>query len=317
VAKRTESADTEAERAERLKGDGALTLELVGLSLEQFESVCRAVRQLDLDYAVDADGHLAVESPSAAQVDELRSSARHARRDLDRAVLSRLRSRRGSRTIAVDDLTAVERDEVVTSLAHDGHLAVVDDADLVVARRGGSTADRLIEAIFDSDGTDGTDDLGPAADRASDRSRHPSAGLGLPLAPYSKRFLGFAIDALAFLTVALVLGFVGQTVGFDPAIGLLAGVVAWFAVSAVMHARTGRTLGKTMAGTRVVDATTGGPVSMTRSTLRGLVQFLPVTLAAGGILVIVVVHGAVLILPDRQGLHDRLARTLVIEVDED
>ena len=86
------TADEEAARASQLLKRGGYRLALVGFSVEQFEAVCQAVTASGLEYAVDRDGQLVVGDGTPEQIDALRNRLRRGRRDLDHAVLARLRA---------------------------------------------------------------------------------------------------------------------------------------------------------------------------------------------------------------------------------
>lgn len=298
--------DDEAARARELARRGGLTLDLIGLGVDQFAQVCTAVDQVALDHAVDAQGRLVVESPDASQLDGLRRRLRHGRSDLDAAMVVRLRARRGTRVIGVDDLTATEREDVVRRLGERGYLAVVDGLDVVVERKGAAVVDELVggsrrTSTIDTEGTGEEDD--------EDEEE--------PLPSQLRRLLGFLVDAAILVGLVLVLFLGAELLGVSPVAGYWVAVWAFTGYDFFTTYRTGQTLGKRLAGTRVYDHATRGPLRWSQAMVRSAVHILPlVLLGTLGILAFTGVHMAILLTPERRGLHDWLARTIVLEVGD-
>jgi uncharacterized RDD family membrane protein YckC len=298
-----DTADDEAALAARLLKRGGYRLELVDLSVVQFETVCEAVTRSGLEYAVDHEGQLVVGGGTPEQIDRLRKQLRQGRRDLDRAVLARLRSRRGSRAIAVDHLTPSERNRLVSGLAERNVLAAVDDLDIVYARGGTAAANELLQGV-DAEPRDASvpaSSAGPATD-------------DLPYAPRLKRLLGFGVDATIFVLVALLAGVIANALGFEPSLGFILGLTLWLPADMLQHSRSGRTVGKRVAGTEVVDAATGGPITPNQAILRTTVHLAPLLLGNLGVIIFTGVHVPAVITPKRQGLHEMAAKTVVVEV---
>lgn len=149
------------------------------------------------------------------------------------------------------------------------------------------------------------------------------------------RFGGGLIDvAILFVVQAIIVGptirwdRIGQP-GYDMAylanrpgtrLAELAGVVIGFLYYWLQHARWGRTLGKRVAGTRLVRMTDGGAVTWGQAAWRIGFSILfafainVLTCGFGGFLALI--DPAWLLWdPRRQALHDKVARTLVIKVD--
>jgi uncharacterized RDD family membrane protein YckC len=300
--------DEEAARASQLLKRGGYRLALVGLSVEQFEAVCQAVTAAGLEFAVDRDGQLVVGDGTPEQIDALRRRLRHGRRDLDQAVLVRLRDRRGSRAIAVDHLTPSERNRLVSGLAGRNVLAAVDDLDVVLARGGMAAAGELLAELGDEAGVE------PGDDPTAEGTARAPAPDDLAYAPHLKRVLGFSVDATLFILVAFATGLVANVLGFEPSVGFILGLTLWLPTDMLMHSRTGQTLGKRVADTKVVDAATGGPIASNQAILRTTIHLAPLLLGNLGVLVFVAVHVPAGFTPKRQGLHDMAAKTVVVEL---
>jgi uncharacterized RDD family membrane protein YckC len=160
-----------------------------------------------------------------------------------------------------------------------------------------------------------------------------------PLAGYGQRIGGYLLDVLVMVPIALVLlstrwdsvravfdyisAHPGQTSiptslmsQFQDALRpvALAAAAAWFLYNTAMVAWRGQTIGKIGAHTKVVrsagDETRG--VSVARSAIRAIVPMLGTIIPVLGWLVPIVVYGAMLFTPRRQGLHDLAAGTIVI-----
>lgn len=297
--------DDEAARARDLAKRGGLTLDLIGLGVDQFAQVCAAVDRVDLDHAVDSEGRLVVESPDAGQLDDLRRRLRHGRSDLDSAMVLKLRARRGARVIGVDDLTALERDDLVHRLGERGFLAAVDGLDVVVERKGASVVDELVGGGRRSSTVEAE---GPNEDDEEPKE---------PYASQVRRLLGFLIDAaiLVLVVVLLVLG--AELAGVSAVGGYWLGVTAFTGYDFVTTYRSGQTLGKRLAGTRIVDNASHEPLRWSQAMVRSAVHILPlVLLGTLGILAFAGIHMAILLTPERRGLHDWVARTVVLDVTD-
>jgi uncharacterized RDD family membrane protein YckC len=118
-------------------------------------------------------------------------------------------------------------------------------------------------------------------------------------AGFGVRLLAFAIDWMIFFVVSAPVSILFfEASAAMPLLGALAVLVFWRSC--------GATPGKLAAGIRIVDARTGGPAPLGRLALRllcYLVSALPLYL------------GFLWIAVDRrkQGWHDKIARTLVIQ----
>ncbi len=169
----------------------------------------------------------------------------------------------------------------------------------------------------------------------------PSLATTTPLASYGQRLAGYVLDVLVMIpVVAILLSFrwdpvravfdwisahPGQTAiptdlmaQFQDALRPIAIVTAgaWFVYNTAMVSWRGQTLGKIGAHAKVVrslnDAATR--VGAGRAALRAVVPMLGAFLPALGWLVPIVVYGAMLFTPRRQGLHDLAAGTIVVRV---
>jgi uncharacterized RDD family membrane protein YckC len=142
-----------------------------------------------------------------------------------------------------------------------------------------------------------------------------------------RRFLGRCIDGVVLVPLSLILRFAVFHAGRTSPPGLRLAVFALgagYEVGAI--ALWGRTVGKLATGTRVVMAETGRPPAWWAATLRwapagalaavvGLGRVSSGAMASIGffeLLVQVGIYGGVLWDPRRQGLHDKLAGTVVV-----
>ncbi len=140
-----------------------------------------------------------------------------------------------------------------------------------------------------------------------------------PLANQSRRLFGFVVDlrlltALALISLPVVSLFTegGTTVAATSTLTLVnVAIIGVYQVGFV--ATSGQTPGKVVARTRVVDAVDYAVPSITnalaRFALPAAVGFLPLI----GIFATMLVYAWLTWDPDRQGLHDKLARTIVVE----
>ena len=137
------------------------------------------------------------------------------------------------------------------------------------------------------------------------------------LATIGRRFAAWLLDGLVLTPVmALLLALAG----WDPGTGMdgvpqLSLSVFWVVLVAYhvgLVARTGQTIGKRWMRIKVVDAITGAVPNLDQAGRRAapvLVQIIPVLGALGPVLYV-----PALWRPRRQGLHDRLAATVVVNV---
>lgn len=144
------------------------------------------------------------------------------------------------------------------------------------------------------------------------RAGGPAAGLpdGVFLAPMGRRFVAFLIDAV----VAHVLVFLGVLVlalggPVWLAVILWVLVVAWLLVLLWMSGKLAATPGMRLMGLQVVGLHNGRPIGLLRAFLRGLVLAVldDITILLIVMVVLMWQH------PRRQGWHDLLADSVVIE----
>jgi uncharacterized RDD family membrane protein YckC len=133
-----------------------------------------------------------------------------------------------------------------------------------------------------------------------------------PYAPIARRFGGYLIDAaLAFLVLGAT-GIAPALLAEKPsliAVGYLTVVVVGLGQWFLLGTR-GFTLGKYVAGTRVVDADTGRPLGLGRAFVRLLVLGL-----LGSCFVLLIVLAFVITGdPRKQGWHDKAARSVEVLV---
>ena len=152
------------------------------------------------------------------------------------------------------------------------------------------------------------------------RIKHVIAGPG-------RRLLGAVVDGALFVVLGAVLSYAGLS-GHDALFApdaRKAGVIAAYEIVSV--ALWGRTIGKLVAGTRVVALETGAIPGWSRAALRWAVPAI-VSLGslvrgdglAGGLVstvsgvVTIVLYVGLFREPLRQGVHDKVARTVVVLV---
>ena len=153
------------------------------------------------------------------------------------------------------------------------------------------------------------------------RMEHVIAGPG-------RRLLGAAVDGAIWLAVGTGLSYAGLSGGDDAAVACgvtMAGVVAAYQIVSV--ALSGRTIGKLVAGTRVVALGSGATPGWSPAVLRWAV---PAIVSLGSLIqgdglvgglasmlsgvVTIVVYVGLLKEPLRQGVHDKVAGTVVVLV---
>ena len=179
-------------------------------------------------------------------------------------------------------------------------------------------------------------DLGPVQS-AANPYRHPNASPGaaagaIPsarnqtLAGVGSRILGSIVDGFFYLgilvpcLVVVVLMFMPAQEGGEPTVGaslaglaiLGIGIILPTVVNCVLIAKSGQTIGKKIAGTRMVDQETGATVGflqgyLLRTLVFSLITGVPVV---GGFVAIADI--IFLFIEGNQTLHDRLAKTRVV-----
>jgi uncharacterized RDD family membrane protein YckC len=167
----------------------------------------------------------------------------------------------------------------------------------------------------------------------------PSARTTTALASYGQRVGGYLLDVVVVLPLAIVLlslrwdslrvvfdyisAHPGQTSIPSTLMSQLQDALrpiafgtaaAWFAYNTVMVAWRGQTIGKIGAHTKVVRAAPDAEprVGPGRAAIRAIVPMLGAILPVLGWIVPIVVYGAMLFTPRRQGLHDLAAGTIVV-----
>jgi len=133
-------------------------------------------------------------------------------------------------------------------------------------------------------------------------------------AGFGVRFGAFLIDAVIVSAMVWIAGFIvgfayGSLVQQPQYLGqigtVIAIVLAWLYSAGFESSRSGATLGKRLAGIRVTDLT-GKRISFGRASLRFVAKIIAIAPVGLGFLVI-------LFNKHRRGLHDLLARTLVLQ----
>ncbi len=129
---------------------------------------------------------------------------------------------------------------------------------------------------------------------------------------FGQRLGGRLLDSLLFLPLALLffaaLGTAGRVLT----------IVLYASYEIACVTTTGRTLGKMAVGTRVVDASTGGPVAAPSAVVRDAVLFGPgVVLGFLGLGLAALLWTVVMVVmvqrpPLHRGPHDFAARTIVV-----
>ncbi len=137
-----------------------------------------------------------------------------------------------------------------------------------------------------------------------------------------RRFLGFVIDSLLIGVLSLLMLPVfdvnlddldnielpaGWRVGYLVILGLYQiGFIVW----------RGQTPGKIAFRMKVVDETTDAIPGVGAATVRWVIPAAAATVPLVGVIGIAVIYGALLFDSRRQGIHDRAARTVVIDLRE-
>jgi uncharacterized RDD family membrane protein YckC len=187
---------------------------------------------------------------------------------------------------------------------------------LTVPRVREGEADELIDELEDVD-EDGSDDIGGGAS-TGDSVGEADTG-GAVIASPGWRILGYAVDAVVLTNILFALRASpgGRTIAWLFGVGL----TAIYTVAPV--AVWGRTVGKWLAGTQVVDRDTGRVPTWPAAGLRWLVPavaaFVAIQIQVGLSVTgpwftayLAVIYGGVLWDGRRRGVHDLAARTVVI-----
>ena len=163
-------------------------------------------------------------------------------------------------------------------------------------------------------------------DEVGNGSPEDEAGRGPgDIAGPGRRFVGSLVDTVVLTPVTVPLSrvvlHIGRNSPAGPRLAVL-GAPAMYAIVGV--AVWGRTLGKLVAGTRVLNESTGRPPGWWRATLRWVAQALvelaalffarrtAVALPLIEVVYLPVLYGGILWDQNRQGLHDKLAGTIVV-----
>jgi uncharacterized RDD family membrane protein YckC len=138
------------------------------------------------------------------------------------------------------------------------------------------------------------------------------------LAPLGRRAIGLFIDQIV-AAVPMILLFLAIGYQFDEMVTGTPGF--WFNIGFVtiglLHetigvVRFGRTVGKLITGTRVVDAVSLGAVSLSSAFIRSLVPAAFGVVPGIGMILGMGVYVWAFFDPRRQGIHDKAAGTLVV-----
>ncbi len=141
----------------------------------------------------------------------------------------------------------------------------------------------------------------------------PSAPLAQPVplrrATRGQRFATLLLDSFFYYLFAFVIGIVivlsGQERVLDSIPDIVLGALIMFAYYVPQEAYAGRTLGKWIMKTRVVNEQ-GGPISLKQAVGRALCRFIPfefVTFLGGG-------------KQGPRGMHDEIPKTMVVSTRE-
>ena len=140
---------------------------------------------------------------------------------------------------------------------------------------------------------------------------------GEVLVSVTRRSVAFGID-LMMIGLPLLLGAVDMA---HRSGSLTSSARAWLAMEAAVMtiayhgigvARYGRTIGKAVMQCRVVRSDTGGRVGWSAAMIRAVVVAICLAAPVIAIPVVLIVHGAAVLDPRQQGLHDRAAGTIVV-----
>lgn len=147
----------------------------------------------------------------------------------------------------------------------------------------------------------------------------PETGVG-SLAPIWARGIARIIDlfivGVGGLFVAQLFGYIevvdDETVSSDPLAVTLVVMAVWLVYEVVGTLGGGRTVGKFVLGLRVRAVSSDGPPTPFKAMSRWLLQGISLMLGQFGLILLLVVYLTSVTQPTRQGLHDRVANTLVV-----
>ena len=154
--------------------------------------------------------------------------------------------------------------------------------------------------------------------RTDEESADRIVPAGLHLASFGRRIGGLFIDQ-AVVTLPVFLAF--YAAGYLPRDAVTEGRAVWFTVANTAAGllyetvgvwRWGRTLGKLLMRTRVVNVIDGGPLSLTRAFQRSLVPTSLSAVPTVGVLLGMGIYVWAFFDPLRQGVHDKAAGSIVV-----
>ncbi|ANP55360.1 putative RDD family membrane protein YckC [Streptomyces griseochromogenes] len=148
----------------------------------------------------------------------------------------------------------------------------------------------------------------------------PLAGMP-PLADSGKRTLARIIDIILVTIVAVLVNLpFGLTVNSDAIetskvfAEAVIGIVLYVGYDTFMTAKWGQTLGKKWLGMRVADLADGSTPSTQTALMRALVLWLPALFCCSCFWIAIAGGWSYFDKPYKQGLHDKAAKTVVVEV---
>ncbi|HEY8811245.1 MAG TPA: RDD family protein [Candidatus Dormibacteraeota bacterium] len=139
------------------------------------------------------------------------------------------------------------------------------------------------------------------------------AALSQPYAAFGWRLLAFVIDYLiVFIPVAIILGAVRTAAGSSGSYGISGlGSLVFIGYLAYMFSSRGQTVGMMPFNLKVVDAGTGGPLTMGKALIRALILYAELLFC---VCIVGLVAGLWMIWdPRRQAIHDKAAGTVVLK----
>jgi uncharacterized RDD family membrane protein YckC len=135
------------------------------------------------------------------------------------------------------------------------------------------------------------------------------------LAEWWQRLVAYLIDAVVLLIIYFILRAIISPTGLGGLYLLsLILVVITFAYYAIQHAQWGQTLGKRALGTMVVTADTRSKITGSTAGVRAAVYAFPPLVPIIGIIFVLVNVLWLTWDPQRQALHDKAAKTVVVKV---
>jgi uncharacterized RDD family membrane protein YckC len=146
----------------------------------------------------------------------------------------------------------------------------------------------------------------------------PEVPAGLELATFGRRAIGTILDQVLVIVPVLIGAFVaglrpGDEITDDTVLVLGASAVGLaFVYETIAIALTGRTVGKLVAGTRVVRRDDGERVGWFEAAQRSVVPLAASAVPDVGFLLGGFVYAMAFFHPLRQGVHDRAAGTIVV-----